>query len=161
MEKTIAQIAKEFEEFATAHRQINDFFFESFLNVYESNRVQHCSLIVDINVASPGQGQNNTGNYYHDFSIQITVADKVYSDYRNYIDVKSDTYQYLNDVRNAIESPRWKNFGKVVSNPPATFFRENGGDVVDGWTVTIVFRVPDKRNLCAIPVVGYDFGLNS
>ncbi len=124
--------------------------------MYESHQIQHTALIVDINQGTPGQGANKA-NYYNDLICQITVCDKVYEDKRDYIEVKSDTYQIINDIRNIIESHRWKQFSSVVSNPSATFFQERGGDVVDGWTVTIVLRIPDLRNLCAIPLVDYDF----
>src|SRR5688572_19722036 len=129
MLKTINQIKKEFQEIATAHRFINSFFFENFLDVYSSNRVEHTALIVDINQGTAGQGSNN-GNYYNDLTIQVTVCDKVYEDQRDYVEVKSDTYQILNDIRNIMESHRWRQFGRVIGSPSANFFRQDGGDVV-------------------------------
>lgn len=157
MLKTINQIKKEFQTLATAHDQINDFYFGNFLEAYESSAIKHCFLLVDVLSATP-VNVRGAGSYV-DLQLLITVADIVYEgDNEHMAEVKSDTLQIIEDIANTFESPRWSQFCKVVGTPVATYFRQRGGDLVDGWAMPVTLRVVSVRDLCAIPYNDYDLG---
>jgi hypothetical protein len=72
------------------------------------------------------------------------------------MDVKSDMFQVIMDCRNIFESPRWKAFSSVQGSPTVTYFEQKGSDRVNGWVMNVTLRIPDLRDLCAIPLVDYD-----
>lgn len=157
MLKTINQIKKEFQTLATAHDQINDFYFGNFLEAYEDHVIKHCFLLVDVLSATP-VNVRGAGSYV-DLQLLITVADIVFEgDNDHMAEVKSDTLQIVEDIANTFESPRWSQFCKVVGTPVATYFRQRGGDMVDGWAMPVTLRVVSVRDLCAIPYNDYDLG---
>lgn len=156
MEKSIVQLKKEFAEIATKHQQIQDFYWGDFFEAYSGNMLRHCFLLVDCNEALPNKN-TKAGNSYVDVRLTITICDKVYDDQRNYLDVKSDTLRIINDIRDTLESHRWKSWAPIQAMSSNTYFRQRGGDVVDGWVMTVVLRIKNDRALCAIPYEGYDF----
>jgi hypothetical protein len=97
---------------------------------------------------------------YDDLVLTLVVADKVFpKDLRNAKDVRSDTFRIIQNVKDVIySSPRWNSFSSVKSASTAQYFRNQGGDLVDGWTIDIVLRVNTERDLCAIPIEGYNLG---
>lgn len=157
MLKTVKQIEKEFREIATAHEQINDFYFGNFLEAYESKVIKHCFLLVDVLTANPVNIRG--GGSYVDLDIIITVSDIVdESSEGNAVDVKSDTLQILIDIVDTMETERWTRNTSVKSSSPAIFFKQRGGDLVDGWYKNITLRIVRLRDLCAIPYNNYSFG---
>lgn len=157
MRKNIKQLRNEFHTIANEHLQINDFYFGSFLDAYSGARIQHTILMLDILQSTPGR-EANQGNYYVDLLCVITVADKVYDDDSNRIDVQNQTHLIINDVWNTLQSKKWtRDIGKIISTTPAQYFRQKGGDNVDGWVIQFTLRIWSDRDLCAIPYNDYDF----
>lgn len=151
--KSINQIDKELDLFAVAHKQINSYYFDDFNLVYTSGKVTHTVLTAMIYRATSAKD-------YDDIVLTLVVADKVFpKDLRNAKDVRSDTFRIIQNLKDVIySSPRWNSFSSVKSSSTAQYFRNQGGDLVDGWTMDIVLRVNTERDLCAIPIEGYDMG---
>jgi hypothetical protein len=149
---TINQINKELREIATAHVQLNSYFFGDFLDIYESDQVQQTSLLANINTAPIDEA-------FITLNIELIVMDKVDDGKENAIDVESDTLQILNDIYQVMKtSNRWQKLGRIDVVLNANKFTERGGSVVNGWFATIPFKVKkDKRGTCDLPLLNYSY----
>jgi hypothetical protein len=151
MLNSVNQIRVELEEIASAHLQINDFFWGDFLRAYKEN--------TELNYVLMGCFYPTASllNNQTQLTLTIYIADRVYKDYSNLNDVESDTLQICRDVYNVINTSfRWKRLGRVQS-ASAQKFIERGGDEVAGHTLTIQFLVRDVSGICELPMQGYDF----
>jgi hypothetical protein len=154
MIKTLNQLKQELQIFADAHLQINEFYFGNFNQIYNEKIIRHTFLIADtLNIAA---NRVRGGGSYTDITFIISACDQVFPDQSNWMDVKSDTFQIIMDCRNIFESPRWKAFSSVQGSPTVTYFEQKGSDRVNGWVMNVTLRIPDLRDLCAIPLVDYD-----
>jgi hypothetical protein len=154
MIKTLNQLKQELQIFADSHLQINEFYFGNFNQIYNEKIIRHTFLIADtLNIAA---NRVRGGGSYTDITFIISACDQVFPDQSNWMDVKSDTFQIIMDCRNIFESPRWKAFSSVQGSPTVTYFEQKGSDRVNGWVMNVTLRIPDLRDLCAIPLVDYD-----
>lgn len=154
MIKTLNQLKQELQIFADAHLQINEFYFGNFNQIYNEKIIRHTFLIADtLNIAA---NRVRGGGSYTDITFIISACDQVFPDQSNWMDVKSDMFQVIMDCRNIFESPRWKAFSSVQGSPTVTYFEQKGSDRVNGWVMNVTLRIPDLRDLCAIPLVDYD-----
>ncbi len=154
MIKTLNQLKQELQIFADAHLQINEFYFGNFNQIYNEKIIRHTFLIADTQNISPNRVRG--GGSYTDITFIISACDQVFPDQSNWMDVKSDTFQIIMDCRNIFESPRWKSFSSVQGSPTVTYFEQKGSDRVNGWVMNVTLRIPDLRDLCAIPLVDYN-----
>jgi hypothetical protein len=154
MIKTLNQLNQELQIFADAHLQINEFYFGNFNQIYNEKIIRHTFLIADTQNIAPNRVRG--GGSYTDITFIISACDQVFPDQSNWMDVKSDTFQIIMDCRNIFESPRWKSFSSVQGSPTVTYFEQKGSDRVNGWVMNVTLRIPDLRDLCAIPLVDYD-----
>ena len=146
------QIKLEVKKWATAHGQINDFFWGEPLRSWKENVLNFPVLI---GYFSPsGDYQNNlTG-----LQMTIIVADKVYKDDSNLDEVWSDTNQIGRDFFQAVnKSNKWRNFGKVSGTPNYTRFQNDTGDEIAGVAVQFTLNLRDQSGICDIPTFGYDY----
>lgn len=151
MLKSVNQIRVELQEIASAHLQINDFFWGDFLRAYKENTELNY-VLMGCFYPSASLLNNQT-----QLTLTIYIADRVYKDYSNLNDVESDTLQICRDVYNVINSSqRWRRIGRVQSATCQKFI-ERGADEVAGHTLTIQFLVRDKSGICSLPMEGYDF----
>lgn len=154
MIKTLNQLKEELKIFADSHLQINEFYFGNFNQIYNEKIIRHTFLIADTQNISPNRVRG--GGSYTDITFIISACDQVFPDQSNWMDVKSDTFQIIMDCRNIFESPRWKAFSSVQGSPTVTYFEQKGSDRVNGWVMNVTLRIPDLRDLCAIPLVDYN-----
>jgi hypothetical protein len=154
MIKTLNQLKQELQIFADAHLQINEFYFGNFNQIYNEKIIRHTFLIADTQNIAPNRVRG--GGSYTDITFIISACDQVFPDQSNWMDVKSDMFQVIMDCRNIFESPRWKAFSSVQGSPTVTYFEQKGSDRVNGWVMNVTLRIPDLRDLCAIPLVDYD-----
>lgn len=151
MLNSVNQIRVELQEIASAHLQINDFFWGDFLRAYKEN--------TELNYVLMGCFYPTASllNNQTQLTLTIYICDRVYKDYSNLNDVESDTLQICRDVYNVINSSfRWKRIGRVQGATCQKFI-ERGGDEVAGHTLTIQFLLRDKSGICELPMQGYDF----
>lgn len=88
----------------------------------------------------------------------IIVADRVYKDYNNLNDTKSDTMQCVEDIVDIMtHSRRWNRIGRVES-APLTLFIDGKADEVTGHMATVTLTLFDRKALCDLPMIDYDFG---
>jgi hypothetical protein len=154
MVRTLNQIKSEFEVIAKEHKQINDFYWGYFYDAFNENIITSTVLIVNVKQTRKGKGENN----YINLDLEITIADKIYTDRINENDVRSDTLQIINDIHNTIQSKRWSRWSTIIGDAQINYFREASTDVVCGWVMNLTLQVADLRDLCAIPYREYDFG---
>jgi hypothetical protein len=154
MLNSVNQIRVELQEIASAHLQINDFFWGDFLRAYKENTELNYPLMGCF-YPSASLLNNQT-----QLALTIYICDRVYKDYSNLNDVESDTLQICRDIYQVINgSQRWRRLGRVTS-ASATKFIERGGDEVAGHTLTINFLLRDQSGICDLPMEGYDFDQN-
>ena len=154
MLNSVNQIRVELQEIASAHLQINDFFWGDFLRAYKENTELNYPLMGCF-YPSASLLNNQT-----QLALTIYICDRVYKDYSNLNDVESDTLQICRDIYQVINgSQRWRRLGRVTS-ASATKFIERGGDEVAGHTLTINFLLRDQSGICDLPIEGYDFEQN-
>lgn len=151
MLKSINQIRLELSEIASAHLQINSFFWGDFLRSYKENTELNYPLMGAL-YPSATLLRNQTS-----VQLSIYVCDKIYKDWSNLNDVESDTLQICRDIYNVMNSSfRWQSIGRVQSCT-VTKFIERGGDEVAGHTMTVQFLIRDRAGVCDLPMTGYDF----
>jgi hypothetical protein len=154
MLNSVNQIRVDLQEIASAHLQINDFFWGDFLRAYKENTELNYPLMGCF-YPSASLLNNQT-----QLALTIYICDRVYKDYSNLNDVESDTLQVCRDIYQVINgSQRWRRLGRVTS-ASATKFIERGGDEVAGHTLTINFLLRDQSGICDLPMEGYDFDQN-
>ena len=149
MKITYNQIIKQFEDFATAHKQINEFANGDLWEI-----VQNDSLLKDYNYpllfvqdspASVGDGFITNG-------FNILVMDKA-NEGTVETEVKSDTLLTLLDVLayfDKLYTDNWK-FVKLLKTGSVSSFTERFDDTLTGWTMSIQFTQPIEYNECQIP----------
>lgn len=152
MKASIKKIDQEFKEFAEAHLQIHSYFFGDFFETYSQHQPEYCSLLVNINNASIQEA-------YVVLQIELMVIDKTFDGIENAVDVESDTLQILNDIVMVMKSStRWQSFGVVDAQSQARKLVQKGGDTVNGWYLTMNFKVKKvEQGWCDLPVENYSY----
>ena len=149
MKITYNQIIKEFQDFATAHRQINEFGNGDLWEI-----VQHDSLLKDFNypLLFVQDSPVSVGDGFITSSFNVLVMDKA-NEGTVETEVKSDTLLILLDVLAYFEklyTDNWK-FVKMEKNGSIDSFTERFDDTLTGWTMSISFKQPLDYNDCQIP----------
>lgn len=145
------KIKLEFKRWATAHGQINSFFWGEPFRSWKENVLD---FAVMIGYFTNGNFDNNqTG-----IQINLIFADKKYKDESNVDEIWSDTLQMARDAYQMLnKSTKWRQWGKVVGSPSYTKFNNDTGDVLAGHAVQINFALRDQSGICDIPTFGYDY----
>lgn len=151
MKKTINQLRVEFQDIATAHDQINYFFWGDVVRSWNEDEVSYPRMC-----AYYPSGQMLTNQTEIQFVIDI--ADKLYEDIGiNLNDIESDTLQICRDIFQVInQSARWQKLGRVESCS-VTKFIETTADSIAGHSMTFTFRLRDNSGICNLPMTDYDF----
>ena len=151
--KTLNQIINLFNEIGEKHKQINHFYFGSFLSAMKEQNVTYPLLVVD--TISAGLDRNNLN-----LSLVVSVCDKVYKDHDNMNEVQSDTLSILSDIVDTMDSDKWKSFSNLSGTASAQRFVDDKIDEVTGWAMNLTLTITSKKDLCAIPFDNYDFDGN-
>ena len=148
MKITYNQIIKQFEDFATAHRQINEFKSGDLWELTQKESLAELNypmLFVQDSPASIGDGFITNG-------FNILVMDKA-NEGTVETEVKSDTLLILLDTIAYFEklyTDNWK-FVKIEKSGSISSFTERFDDTLTGWTMSMQLKQPLEYNECQIP----------
>ena len=151
MKITYNQIIKQFENFATSHKQINEFNSGDLWEI-----VQHSDLLKDMNypLLFIQDSPVSVGEGFITSSFNVLVMDKA-NEGTVETEVKSDTLLILLDVLAYFEklyTDNWK-YVKMEKNGSIDSFTERFDDTLTGWTMSISFKQPLEYNDCQIPTI--------
>jgi len=148
MKITYNQIIKQFEDFATAHRQINQFKIGDLWEIVQKETLAELNypmLFVQDSPASIGEGFITNG-------FNILVMDKA-NEGTVETEVKSDTLLILLDTIAYFEklyTDNWK-FVKIEKTGSISSFTERFDDTLTGWTMSMQLKQPLQYDECQIP----------
>ena len=148
MKITYNQIIKQFEDFATAHRQINQFKTGDLWEIVQKETLAELNypmLFLQDSPASIGEG-------FITNSFNILVMDKA-NEGTIETEVKSDTLLILLDTIAYFEklyTDNWK-FVKIEKSGSISSFTERFDDTLTGWTMSMQLKQPLEYNECQIP----------
>jgi hypothetical protein len=152
MKINLKVLNKQLKEIADKHQQIDSYFWGDFVRFYEEKSVKHRTLIATF-VRVPTASRTRTT-----INLILTIADRSYRDNRDLDDIQSDAVEILNDIITIINrSKRWREFLTQEVAPSIDVFQERGGDMVAGAFASINFNINNQSDICAIPIVDYDF----
>ena len=155
---TLNEFIKYFEEFVTAHDQLNDFGYGSTSEIGRSRDMQFPYLWVTHQGASAIQLQNKTA--LPNMSMSFIVVDQI-NDQENYKDINgansnncqevlSDTYQIEQDLISYISNYLNKLGVKIIDQGASIEpLMDETTDKVCGWVMTVTMQLTHLN--CAIP----------
>jgi hypothetical protein len=149
MKITYNQIIAKFQEFATAHKQINEFANGDLWEI-----VQHDSLLTDFHypLLFVQDSPVNVGEGFITNGFNILVMDKA-NEGTVETEVKSDTLLILLDTIAYFEklyTDNWK-FVSIEKTGSISSFTERFDDTLTGWTMSMSLKQPLEYNECQIP----------
>ena len=151
MKATIKKIDSELRTLCNAHLQINSYFYGDFLDIYESNKVAHTSLLANIT-------DSTIDSHYITLVLSLAVCDKIDDAKTVSKDVDSETLQVINDIIKVIKySNRWQEFGVVTDNTSVFNFSQRGGSVVNGWACKLNLKIKNELGDCDLPIIDYNY----
>ena len=151
MKATINKIDQELRILAEAHLQINSYFYGRFLDTYESNNVNQCSLLANVTDAS-------VDRHFVTLQLSLMICDKIDDGKDLDKDVDSMTLQIANDlIKVMTTSSRWQKFGIVNDTTSLQGFTEKGGSVLNGWMFKLNFKVKNENGYCDLPIQNYTY----
>ncbi len=139
---------KQFEDFATAHKQINEFKTGDLWEVVQKETLAELNypmLFIQDSPANIGEGFITNG-------FNILVMDKA-NEGTIETEVKSDTLLILLDTIAYFEklyTDNWK-FVKIEKSGSISSFTERFDDTLTGWTMSMQLKQPLEYNECQIP----------
>ena len=148
MKITYNQIIKEFQDFATAHRQINEFKVGDLWEIVQKESLAELNYPMLFVQDSPA----NVGDGFITNSFNILVMDKA-NEGTVETEVKSDTLLILIDTIAYFEklyTDNWK-FVKIEKTGSISSFTERFDDTLTGWTMSMQLKQPLEYNECQIP----------
>jgi hypothetical protein len=157
---SINVLYKELEIWTDAHLQLTKFYSGDLVEVYNTAKVKHSSLVVDITDAG-------FTDLHKIVDLKVACFDQVvrpkeHTDNIAQTDVESDTLQILQDLFDTIRfSDRWRDWTEVLTDATCQKFVEETADKVSGWVMTIRLGILKQNGVCALPLVGYDYGGNT
>lgn len=151
MDKTLNQVKSELNVIATEHRQINEFYFGSFIDAISRDAVTYTLMSCLVQPGAIGDG-------FVDVNLQIVIADKYNEEETRQVDeIHSDSLQILNDIFITFKQNRFDDYMDINTDMSTEPFINKGQDITAGWSGTLSLRVYDDSNWCAIPYDSYDF----
>ena len=139
---------KQFEDFATAHKQINEFKTGDLWEVVQKETLAELNypmLFLQDSPATIGEGFITNG-------FNILVMDKA-NEGTIETEVKSDTLLILLDTIAYFEklyTDNWK-FVSIQKSGSISSFTERFDDTLTGWTMSMQLKQPLEYNECQIP----------
>ena len=152
MKISINKFRAEFKTLIDAMEMVNDFYWKDLLRAQSESICKY--PLVTAHYATAGIRINQD-----QIQLEINVCDKIYSDWNeNLNDVESDTLNIQRQIFNAMQSPRWKQLGRIESASVRKFIADSK-DYVAGHTMTLTFLLRDLNGTCDLPIFDYDFGI--
>ena len=148
MKITYNQMIQEFQDFANAHKQINEFGNGDLWEIVQKETLAELNypmLFVQDSPASIGDG-------FITNSFNILVMDKA-NEGTVETEVKSDTLLILLDTIAYFEklyTDNWK-FVKIEKTGSISSFTERFDDTLTGWTMSMQLKQPLEYDECQIP----------
>ncbi len=148
MKITYNQMIKQFEDFANAHKQINEFKTGNLWEVVQKETLAELNypmLFLQDSTANVGEGFITNG-------FNILVMDKA-NEGTIETEVKSDTLLILLDTIAYFEklyTDNWK-FVKIEKSGSISSFTERFDDTLTGWTMSMQLKQPLAYDECQIP----------
>jgi hypothetical protein len=148
MKITYNQMIKEFQDFATAHKQINEFKSGDLWEIVQKETLAELNypmLFLQDSPATIGEGFITNG-------FNILVMDKA-NEGTVETEVKSDTLLILLDTIAYFEklyTDNWS-FVKIEKTGSISSFTERFDDTLTGWTMSMQLKQPLEYNECQIP----------
>tara|TARA_Y100000385_G_C13008791_1_gene600695 strand:+ start:416 stop:847 length:432 start_codon:yes stop_codon:yes gene_type:complete len=139
---------KQFEDFANAHKQINEFKTGNLWEVVQKETLAELNypmLFLQDSTANVGEGFITNG-------FNILVMDKA-NEGTIETEVKSDTLLILLDTIAYFEklyTDNWK-FVKIEKSGSISSFTERFDDTLTGWTMSMQLKQPLAYDECQIP----------
>lgn len=153
MRTTINQLRVELEILQQAYAPLNSFFWGSFERSQDETAT---GITYPLMCAYYNNGSDMKGNTVP-INLIIVIADRVYDDFSNLNDTESDTLQVCKDIVNIMTtSRRWNRICRITSAVPEKFI-EAREDKVTGHFVRLTVTLLDNKDICNVPVFGYDF----
>lgn len=148
---SLNNLIQEIFALADGHVMLNSRFYGNFLEIYESNKVDYSTLLMNVNNATVDPS-------YYQLTVELMVMDKVFKGEENRTDVESDTITILGDVFSVISySNRWQAFSKVFGATQMRKFIHKGEDEVTGWAMSVQLGLKRNNGICDLPMKNYDF----
>jgi len=148
MKITYNQMIKEFQDFATAHKQINEFKSGDLWEIVQKETLAELNypmLFLQDSPATIGEGFITNG-------FNILVMDKA-NEGTVETEVKSDTLLILLDTIAYFEklyTDNWS-FVKIEKTGSISSFTERFDDTLTGWTMSMQLKQPLEYDECQIP----------
>lgn len=152
MERTINQVKKDLNEIGTKHKQINSFFFGSFVDAINQDAVTYPLMNCTV---QPG----TFGEDFVNINVQVTICDKYNeSDFRQIDEVHSDMLSILRDIYITFKQERFEVYLDIDGDPSTSPFLNKGSDLTAGWSMDLRLQIYDNNDWCSIPSDGFDYG---
>lgn len=151
---TYNQIIKEFNDFADAHKQVQNFGNGDLWEITESNQLLDYNYPLLWVVDQPA----TLGDGVFTWNFNIITMDLVNKDESNENDVKSDMIQVLLDLIAYLEQKtnttnnnvNWLQV-QLIRSGNFTSFTERFEDELTGWGMSIGLKIPFNYDNCNIP----------
>ena len=151
MERTLNQIKADFNEIATQHKQINDFFWGDYDDAIKRDAVDYPLMVCTI---QPG----SSGDHYVNVVVHLTLCDKYNeANYLGIDEIHSDMYRIFRDIWTTLKQWKFEDYLSIDGTSADNPFINRGHDMTAGFEHTLTLQVFDEENHCAIPYDTYDF----
>lgn len=152
---TLRRLVWELNQWASDHKQVNDFGYGKYLEVFRSDADgrNYPALIVNAPNAT-------SDKWYINFSLEIICLEYVLDEKDNKDRANSDTNQIIRDLENTMRySNRWQKFCRIDANFNYQKIDEFGADKCFGWLATIEVKIKRRHGICNIKAImpEYDF----
>lgn len=138
---TLNQLVKEWEQFATDHKQINSFFFEDYDEI-NAKQIKYPSMWCMI---KPSIAQQYTVQW----NFIVLFGDRLDKGRKQLLEVWSDRQSvgldFISYLRKSVD------IYDVVINTNMEPFSEEKDDQITGWMFDISIIVPFANDICSIP----------
>lgn len=149
MRYTLNQIFRDLNTFAEEHGQVGEFLFKDPLELLNDKEANF--PVIDA-VLRPSRF-GGAGPIEVSFTFDFYFMDLVQKDLSNEQEVLSDQAQIAMDLIAYLNNPTFDDKFTVATDGSLVPFYEKGDNEMTGWTLSLIFKVLDLRDRCAIPTV--------
>ncbi len=153
MRYTINQIIRDFETFVSEHGQLNQFLMKDPMELLNDHEGLYTSSFPVLDaVLRPSSFSGNVGTSLTvSINFDLYFMDLVHKDLSNEFEVVSDMQLCAMDFIAYFNKPEFDDYFTVSTNGTLLPFYEKGDNEMTGWTLSVSFKIIDKRDSCAIP----------
>lgn len=146
MNINIKKLTSLLNDLCTSHTQVNSYYHGDYVEILKSKEITYTTVITTALNAVVNPNDVTV-------SLQMFVLDKVLKDKANYEEVESNTLAVLGDIVNYIQGNGDEfRYARLSNSPTATKVEERAFDVVDGWQVTLNFKLQKSNGTCFVPI---------